>query len=353
MAREPWKCSHANCKQESGRNWNLKRHITRLHKGDGIPVKNKSSDTEKLARGTQYTGNIEGLYPRNSIVKEENNKKRQGVKTTGELDPVDSAYQMFKKLKDRNDKIEEMRNYFANNSSKIPSPPNFPHDIFNYNKVENVLPYHIWSEFSSASILSPSVPSASVSSTSSTSQVDKVQTKKVVGYVGYTCRYCLEFEPLQVVYDPSASDKISGTRHVCDPDTLNSVRAYPAFFREDVYMYRILDLSEQMIKAVKEWTNGEVFLISDKITSSNIPENTIIIDLRRNEHNWLTRAIVQKCMVLDNKELKEFFTLILDWCATFCCLCINFVDKKGQHDVKQEYCYLFLSYKLCLPWELR
>lgn len=339
MAREPWKCSHTDCKQECSRKGNLERHIRRLHKGEGIPVKNKSFDTEKLACSTEHTGNIEGLYPRNDISKEENNKKGQGVENTGELDPVDSTYRMFKKFKDRNDKIEEMRNYFANNSSKIPFPPNLLHDILNYSKPEDVLPYHIWSEFASAS----------VPSTSSTPQI---VPKKVVGYVGYICRYCLEFEPLQMVYDPSARDKICGTRHVCDTDTLNSAMAYPTFIREDVCMYRILDLSEQMMKAVKEWTNGEVYLISYKITFSNIPENTIIIDLCKNEYNWLTRAIVQKYTVLDNKELKEFFTLILGWRATFCYLCINFV-KEGQQDVKHEYYFLCLSCKPCLPWELR
>jgi hypothetical protein len=353
MARESWKCSHVNCKQEGGRKWNIQRHIKRLHKGEGIPVKNKSSDTEILPRGTQLPGNIEGLYPGNSTAKEENNRKRQGVKTTGELDPVDIAYQMFKKYKDRNDKIKEMRNYFANISSKIPFPPNFPHDMFIHDKLDNLLPNHVWSELSSASIPSASVPSASIPSTFSTPQVDKVQPKKVVGYVGYICSYCLEFEPLQVMYDPIAIDKISWTRHACDPDILNSAITYPTFFREDVYLCRILGLSEQMINAVKERTNGEVFLICDKITFSEVPKSTITLDLRKNEYNWLTRAIVQKYTTLDNKELKELFNLILEWCATFCCLCINFVEKEGQQDVKQEFYYLWLSYKPCLPWELR
>ena len=336
--REPWKCSHPDCRQECSRKANLKRHIRRLHGGVGIPVKNKSSDAENLECGTESTGNIEDLYSRNNISKEENSKKRQEVKETGELDPVDSIYPTFKKLKDRNDKIEEMRNYFANNSSKIPFPPNLLHDILNYGKPKDMLPYPIWSEFASAA----------TPSTSSTPLVDKVQPKKVVGYVGYICRYCLEFEPLQMVYDPSKSDKICGTIHVCDTDTLNSAMAYPTFFREDVCIYRILDLVEQMMKVVKEWINGEVFLISYKITSSNIPENTIIVDLRKNEYNWLTRAIVQKYTVLDNKELKEFLTLILGWHATFCC--INFIIE-GQQDVKKEYYYLCLSYKPCLPWD--
>ena len=72
------------------------RHIRRLHKGEGIPVKNKSFDTEKLACSTAHSG----LDPRNNISREEKDKKGQGVKNTGELDPVDSIYPTFKKLKD-------------------------------------------------------------------------------------------------------------------------------------------------------------------------------------------------------------------------------------------------------------
>lgn len=81
MAREPWKCPHADCKQECGREWNMERHIKRKHKGKGVPVKNKSSVP----------------YPRNQTTKEENIKTGQKVKTTGELDPIDVIYPIFKK----------------------------------------------------------------------------------------------------------------------------------------------------------------------------------------------------------------------------------------------------------------
>lgn len=97
MAREPWKCPHADCKRECSRGWNMERHIKRKHKGEGVPVKNQSSVP----------------YPRSQTAKEENIKTGQKVKTTGELDPIDVIYPIFKKYKDRNDKIEEMDNYFA------------------------------------------------------------------------------------------------------------------------------------------------------------------------------------------------------------------------------------------------
>ena len=112
------------------------------------------------------------------------------------------------------------------------------------------------------------------------------------------------------MYDPNASDDISWIQHTCDPKTLNSAMEYPPFMREDTYLYRVLGLPKQMTKAVKEWTKdgGEVFLVSDKITSGAIPKNTITLDMHKDEYNWLTRAILQKHTILDDRELKEFFT---------------------------------------------
>ena len=139
-----------------------------------------------------------------------------------------------------------MINYFGNNNSRIPLPSQFPLDIINYGK------------------LCPEFSSGSVPSTSP--QVNKVEPKTVIGYVGYICGYCLESEPLKMMYDPNASDDISWIQHTCDPKTLNSAREYPPFMREDTYLYRVLGLPKQMTKAVKEWTKdgGEVFLVSDK-----------------------------------------------------------------------------------------
>jgi hypothetical protein len=358
MGRESWKCPYPNCNQGSSRYWNLMRHIDRLHNGGVIPVKNKS-DAKMAAQGKQV----------NSLATEEN-KKLRGVKTTREIDLVDTVYQMYRKYRNRNDKIEEMMNYFANksSSSKMRFSPNFAHYDFSISKAENTVPYNFWSDLTPESIPSASVPSAPTPSaptpsaptpsaptpsTSNMPQADKVKTKMIVGYVEHICNYCLEFEALRMMYDPGASDKISLTRHTCDPDILYKAMAYPTFAREDVLFYRILNSSEQMISAVKEWTKGNVFLISGKLTSSEVPKCTITLnlDLRGNEYNWLTRAIVQKYTILDNKELKEFFTP-LERCATFCYVCINFVEKVGQQDVKQEFYYLWLSYRPSLPWEL-
>ena len=122
MARETWKCPYTDCKQESSRYWNLVRHIDRQHGGERVPVKNKSTiDTESIL-DTQIGGN-----PRN------NNQKGEEKKTPGDLDVVDHCYKIFRKQKDKNEMIAEMKNYFANNSTILFAPP----DIVKYGEFKS------------------------------------------------------------------------------------------------------------------------------------------------------------------------------------------------------------------------
>lgn len=356
MAREPWKCPYPDCKQECNRRWNLERHIAGQHGGD---VNKSAADNEKSTWETQHMRNIlkeryashpnsssyslsqqdydplriYGLDHRNKTAKEEK---------TGEFDIIDIAYGTFKKLKDRNDKIEEMRNYLSQNNAKmiIPFSSHFPLDTFNYNEHKNTLPYHVQSEFCSTPM----------PSSSSSPQVDDVQPKKVIGYVGDICSNCLESESLKVMYDPNTSNKIFRTQHICDPQNIDSVRRYPRPKRGSLHMSRILGLSEWVTKTVKEWTKGGgVFLIPYKIDSGNVTKNTITLNIHKNQYNWLIRAILQKHTVLNDEELNEFFFLTYN--VTFCHLRINFVEKEKQQMMKQEFYFLFLNYKPCLPFQ--
>jgi hypothetical protein len=160
-------CTYDDCEQESGREWNLQRHIMRIHGGEGKPVKNKSSaDTSKIhgmhiilpisSRIHMYPIQMaqchnhsatKGLHPRSQSGKEENNKNGREEKTSGQLDFVEIAYPIFRRSRDNNDKIEEMRNYFANHN-QIPFPPRDPLDILDYG-INGMPPYHVGSEFHS------------------------------------------------------------------------------------------------------------------------------------------------------------------------------------------------------------
>lgn len=369
MTREPWQCPYPDCKQEWSRRWNLERHIAGQHGGDGKPVKYKSAaDTEKSAMETQHTRNstlkegytpransptyslsrpnqnplrIYGLDRRYKTAREEN-KKAQNIMETGESDIVDIVYGTFEKLKDRNNKIEEMRNYFSQNNAKmtIPFSYHFPLNKSDYNEHKNTLSYHVRS----------ALCSTSTTSTPSSSQVDTVQPKKIIGYVGHICRNCNESESLPVMYDPYGGNSIFRRQHICDPQNLDFVRRSTLFFREDVCFLRILTLSKQITRTLKEWTKGgEVFLIAYKITSGDVTKNTIKLSINRNEYKWLTRAILQKHNILNDEEIKEFFSLTN--CVTFCHLRINFVEREEQQTMNQEFYFLFLNYKPCLPFE--
>ena len=153
-----------------------------------------------------------------------------------------------------------------------------------------------------------------------------------------------------MMYDPYGGNSIFRTQHICDPQNLDFVRRSPLFFREDVCFLRILTLSKQITRTLKEWTKGgEVFLIAYKITSGDVTKNTIKLSINRNEYKWLTRAILQKHNILNDEELKEFFRLTN--CVTFCHLRINFVEREEQQTMNQEFYFLFLNYKPCLPLE--
>jgi hypothetical protein len=368
MAREPWQCPFPDCKQMCNRHWNLERHIAGQHGGDGKPLRYKSApESEKLALEKQHTRNIlkkrytlhtnsssyslsqpdydplriYGVDRKNETAGEEN-KKGQNIMKTVKSDIVDIAYGTFKKLKDRNDKVKEMTDYFSLNNAKmtIPFSYYFPLNLSNYNELKDELSYHVRSAFNSTSM--PTALSAS--------QVDKVQPKKLIGYVGHICRNCIESESLPVMYDPNGGNSIFRTQHICNPQNLDFVRRFPLFFREDVCFLRILTLSKQIAKTVKEWTKGgEVFLIAYKITSADVTKHTIELSIGRNQYKWLTRAILQKYNILNDEGLEEFFRLTHS--VTFCHLRINYVEKEEQQMMNQGFYFLILNYKPCLPFE--
>jgi hypothetical protein len=168
--------------------------------------------------------------------------------------------------------------------------------------------------------------------------------------VGVVCSNCLESESRQVTYDPNTVNNISRTQHICDPQNINSVNRYPRPKQESLLISKILGLSEQVTKTVREWTHGgEIYLIPYKLDFGDVTRDTITLKVCRNQYKWLIRAILQKHTVLDDEELNEFFLLTYD--ATFCHLRINFVEKEGQPMMKQEFYLLFLNYEPRLPLE--
>jgi hypothetical protein len=156
------------------------------------------------------------------------------------------------------------------------------------------------------------------------------------------------------MYDPNTVNNMFRTQHICDPQNIDSVKGYSRSKQESLLLSKIVGLSQQVTKTVKEWTHGrKIYLIAYKYDFGVDTKDTITLKVCRNQDNWLTRAILQKHTVLDDEELNEFFFLTYN--ATFCHLRINFVEKEGQPMMKQEFYLLFLNYEpqLSTAWELR
>lgn len=168
MARETWKCPYAHCQQECGRNWNLGRHIARKHSGIGVPVKNKSSVHERplIEMSSKETKLLpfDGGKPTTSKYGEEN-------------DVVDSIYKTFKKIRGRQDKITEIKNFYKpSNSTIFPLPPIVPN--------ANPLPFEITGTSKQAT--ESKVSEINVNNSSISAEFDPA-----VGFRTYICADCL------------------------------------------------------------------------------------------------------------------------------------------------------------------
>lgn len=104
MAREAWKCPYDDCDAQSGRYWNLKRHIERLHDDIGLPVKSKRSVIEqslpKLSSEDTNHPALDGGHRAHEIHREED-------------DSINYIYKIFKKGKSKYDKVKEMKDFFS------------------------------------------------------------------------------------------------------------------------------------------------------------------------------------------------------------------------------------------------
>jgi hypothetical protein len=246
MARDKWKCPHDGCEGESSRRWNCKKHIRNLHQRECDPVKEKSPICQSQPEDTQFIRNASRNWDRSrsrspysyrhmweynalntyhqndyNHITEHNSQKRGGITSKG--DRIDEFYQIFKKLKERNDKILEMRNYFENYGSDFRFPFFSPPNIFNNSL--NVLLSDFSSNYSAELLRRPSFhPSSSTI------------PNKVIGYEIYICRFCLESESLPVMCDPNAGNELFKIEHSCSPDKVNTVRSYPGFVKEERYL---------------------------------------------------------------------------------------------------------------------
>lgn len=251
------------------------RHIKRKHKGKGVPVKNKSSVP----------------YPRNQTAKEENIKTGQKVTTTGELDLIDVIYPIFKKYKDRNDKIEEMDNYFAKNS-RIPLPSNLHPDVFNCHPDTTFDP--------------------------------------PCGFRTYICVDCLTgpIDPVKLSDLRTLGPLAFKPRHVCEQEDLENLKRVAKKRQIDVIAtwHELHKLSIQYLADIVHQMFGlhnpkplwafETHLRYSPWMEDYLPTNLGKID----KNHWASRAFIakeRKGTTIDNTELMDFLNLTRSTFAPF------------------------------------
>jgi hypothetical protein len=316
---------------ESNRHWNVERHLERAHPGiSDSPVRNKHSpSTEAL-----WNKNALDCSKNNNSSSVECDKQRQREAASGE-DPVSFAYTIFRRLKKRNDRYLEMKNYFENNGSNFRIPFYLPFGTSSYD-ASNIFP-----------VVSSSECINSTSATLRTSYRSAEQSK-VIGFEVYNCEFCYKCEALQIVYNNSAEKKLSRQAHLCDAESANFARTCPHWAKANLYFKSILSSLETITDKVNEWTQGTIYLIPLQISSDEIPPCIDDLRIEENQYGWPFRAISRGCTVLDAIESREFFDLANF--NSFCCLSINFFEETRQKWKKESF-YLFLNYKSCLPFE--
>jgi hypothetical protein len=182
---DKWQCP--NCPQTSSRRGNLKRHIERKHNGIGRPKKESESSSFHHATGNFFTA-------------EHRNELNERYK---EEDPIDIMYKIFKKIKERYEKVTEMRNF----SQSFNSGTQFS------------FPLAINEEFSRFMIPPSSIPPTnSVQPIIFTPQTDPLKDR-IMGYTGYVCETCLANMPLALYYFKENSKQVGAT-HFCVPERI-------------------------------------------------------------------------------------------------------------------------------------
>jgi hypothetical protein len=350
MTRAKWKCPHEDCDVETGRRWNLERHIRTVHRCDCCPVK-RSSNLNKSLLKTEPQRRLDHLtssqvhihsnryYPYFSSSDFHSFDAHDlNMKTATDANDrygrlVDIVYPIFKKLARRNDKIFEMRDYFRNHGSDPGFPPLPPLEVPGHSEIENTLAPTGSAKYSGDILTEHKTPSQSAP-----------KQKKVIGFELYTCGACFESESLPFIYDPNNNNRLSKAVHLCDPQKADN----PKFFREGLSLDKIHSPRDKIMQTTKEWARGKIFLVSFRVSLCERPKGAIHLEMKDSQYGWVKRAIEKSYTTLDETELREFFTLTD--CVTFCCISPNYVEQLPQK-TRQESYYFFLNYKPCSPFE--
>lgn len=296
MAREAWKCPYDDCDAQSGRYWNLKRHIERLHDDLGHPVKSKRSVIEqslpKLSSEDTNHPALDGGHRTHEIHREED-------------DSINYIYKIYKKGKSKCDKVKEMKDFFSElyipTFSPVPHMPHMPHNA-------------------GAFLLDPPV-----------------------GFRTYVCDRCLSgaIDPIVLSDFRKRGFLAFSPQHTCKQEELQA-RERAAEKNAYDFITKWNEIRQHSINyllyIVHQWVGLDKDIYLKAIEEPSLRPQ-IVDSLHTNlgeidKNHWAYKAISgeNKVAVIDNKELMDFFHHSLATAAPF----------RAEIDAKERHFYLIV-----------
>ena len=266
-----WNCS--NCQMSSSRHSNVKRHIFRMHDGNGEPVKDST---------IQYYGEANRHYLRFPL--DQFHHASLSLLTQKEKPDQKFSDLLEDKFLEPLRKMAEFKNLLAQLQPSFALPP-------------SVSQNHVYQERTTSNF-------GDIYYTNSISNIfDKPfppDSWITIGFKSRLCESCLTEIYIRVFFKIEGKNEIFEPRHDCYEIDLH----YSAEEKELLNISNV-NLTKQIMKLIKIWVQGENCLIVAKEISQQC---SVIGDINadKNDH-WSSRVIKDKLTMLkDDNELTDF-----------------------------------------------
>jgi hypothetical protein len=283
-ADKNWDCPYPQCGMSSNRNWNVRRHIQRIHQGIGIP--SNQGDIIHKAHGEDSTRKHFGSYSNvltqaiaaASMISSKRREKN--------IDPLDHALPILRKVAEFNTLLDQIRPSRQRHPTFFQGPylPTYATVIpLSDNNIESHHNYFLDSGL------------------------------QVVGYLGFLCTLCLVNHPLPI-YNRKLINRLNEhreirpimTEHICNSRRALRFRSSPINTKIKIILNLYENLTETVMKEVNIWTNNRPCLTSHEFSPDAQMGNPIDL-FPKNENHWSIRACRNKQILFNSfEELKDF-----------------------------------------------
>ena len=259
----------------SGRHWNLKRHLARMHGGAATPIGEYTFQHQPSTN----------LHPFNFYQASNPYFVSKYFQ--------DSRYQKHESSDSMEEFLESLRkiNELKNLTSQLLSSNLPPIKVYPYLQVP------------SSTIDFTSRQPVRIQNEYNTTSPNSTKDPEIIGYRGYVCLTCLTAEPL-----PIYGDNLVGVEkavHECNTERLEEVSNL--INRDEIIRKLYAQLPERMKDVTNVWTKCKNHIIALKIEEAYTAVDKIT-ELTINDNNsWAVRVIRDGRTILSDEELMAFF----------------------------------------------